>query len=162
MSNYKKIGLLPFYKSDQPQDWQLKGYYYNWLLSAQYVPRDKLVSFSTPPVSGEKTAPTQITIRKLKIKGDVKTILSSTVYNVTLYANFNGSQTYYYFIQSSITSDIDEYLEVGCIYEIYLEDADGNSFISNIFIAIEESKIYIAAEDSQAILTEAGEQILFE
>ena len=146
MSNYKHTGLLPIYKSDQSQDWQLSGYYNNWQTSVQYIPNDVLVSFTTPTVSGTKTAPTQITLRKLNIVGGVKTIISSEVYNVTMHETHRNGQTEYYFIQSAITTNPLEYLTSGCLYEIYIEDADGNGFISNIFIATSEdtdSYIYI-------------------
>lgn len=159
-NSFRQIGLLPIYKSDQLQDWQLSGYYNNWLESIQYVPRDTLVSFSTPPVTGIKSPPSQITARKLNIKGNIKTILSSTDLAVTMYAKNidDDTKTYYYFIQSTLPSVLDK----GCVYEIYIEDADGNSFISNIFVAIDETEIFIYAEDSNLLVDETGEGILFE
>lgn len=162
MSNNKQSGLLPFYKSDQSQDWALSGYYNNWQSAVQYVPRDVLVSFMTPTISGTKTAPTEITIRKLSITGGIKTVLSSADYTVTLYEKQQDSQTQYYFIQSAISSNPTEYLQESCLYEIYLEDADGNGFISNIFIAFDETEIYIHSESGEIITDESGEGILFE
>ncbi len=161
MSQYKRYGLFPIYKSDQPQDWQLEGYYNTFKNAFQFVPRDVLVSFRTPPVSGTKTAPTQITIRKLSIKAAAKTIVSSDVYNVTMYEEHANSQTYYYFIQSAITSIAAEFLDVGELYELYIEDADGNSFISNIFIAVDETELFIQTEGGLNILTEDGDEILY-
>ena len=163
MSKYKRYGLFPFYKSDQLQDWQLVGYYNNFKSSLQYVPRDVLVGFSTPPVDGVKTAPTEITIRKISIKGDIKTIIESNTYAVTMYRKLieNDTQTYYYFNQSPISSDEEEYLTSGELYEIYIEDLDGNSFISNIFMAVEESQLYITTESGFNILTETGEEIKY-
>lgn len=164
MSRYKRFGLLPIYKSNQDQDWKLDGYYNNFKSAIQYIPRDTLVSFRTPPVAGSYTAPTKLTIRKLSIKGGIKTIVSSADYTVTVNKQEidAGSESYYYFNQSAISTNISEFLDAGCIYEIYLEDSEGNSFISNIFVAIDESQIFIYAESNEAILTEDGEQILFE
>lgn len=159
-NSYRQTGLLPIYKSNLSQDWQLDGYYNNWKNSLQYVPFDTLVSFSTPSVDGAKTAPTEIILRKLNIIGSVKTILSSTTLSVTMYAKQvdGGTSTYYYFIQSSLPEPLDR----GCIYEIYIEDSDQNSFISNIFLAISLKDLVIYSESKGAIETESGQDILFE
>lgn len=165
MSNNKKSSLFPFYKSDYSQDWELSGYYYNWQLSSIYVPKDVLKSFKTPTVSGIKQPPTEITIRKIAIKGNTKTIINSNTYSVNMYSRYleNYSKTEYYFIQSSFTDDPNQYLDEGCTYEIYIEDADGNAFISNVFIAIDETQIYITAESGEIIIDEqSGESIVFE
>lgn len=159
-NSFRQNGSLPVYKSDQLQDWQLKGYYNNYLCGILYVPRHTLVSFSTPPVTGIKSAPTQITARKLSIKGNIKTIIKSTDLLVTMYAKTidSGTKTYYYFIQSDLPSLLDE----GCIYEIYIEDADGNSFITNIFKTITENEIFIHAEDGRVLQAEDGQDIVFQ
>ncbi len=174
MTTFKRTGLLPFYKDDQPQDWELSGYFDEFINAIQFVPRDVLVSFRTPFINAVlDVEPTQITIRKLSFGGETKTIISSDDYTVTIniqYADVNlknceeadAIYTYYYFNQSTISEDANEYLIVGCIYEIYLVDASGNSYISNIFVAIDETKIFINAEDGQIILDESGEGILFE
>lgn len=174
MSTFKRNALLPFYKDDQPQDWQLSGYYDEFINSLQLVPRDQLVSFRTPVINAViLTDPTQITIRRLSIQNGVKTVLESTNYTVTINrqfvdANFkistqaNAEYTYYYFNQSAIAADAVNYLDACKIYEIYLEDSTGNKFISNIFVAIDETEIFIHAEDGQILLDESGEGILFQ
>ena len=163
MSKYKRHGLFPIYKSDQSQDWELSGYYDNFNAAFQFVPKDVLVGFRTPPVDGVKTAPTEITIRKISIKGGVKSIIESNNYTVTMYRKLieNDTQTYYYFNQSPISSDPNDYLDEGELYEIYIIDADNNSFISNIFIAVDESELYLATESGFNILTESGEEIKY-
>lgn len=170
----KRNALLPFYKSDQLQDWELSGYYKEFLGAIQLVPQDVLVSFRTPIMGGAiATDPTSITLRKLSIINGVKTILESKDYNVTINRAFvdsnyklttqaNASYTYYYFNQSKITENAVDFLELGCIYEIYLEDAFDNKFISNIFVAIEETEIFIYAENGLGILTEDGQNIVFQ
>lgn len=157
-SKKKRKGLFPIYEINQSQDWQLKGYYNNYMTAAQYVPRDKLVSFTTPAVAGIKTvAPTQIIARKLLLKGDQKTILSSTDYAVTMSLITEDGETQYYFNQQTLSGS---YLDDGCFYEIYIEDADGNKFLSNIFIAIEESEIELYLEDGQQLLLEDGQTLI--
>ena len=171
---FKRSGFLPFYKADQLQDWQLSGYYNEFITGIQFVPQDALVSFRTPIVGGAtSTDPTGITLRRLAIKNGEKTILESNDYAVTINRAFldenyklttqgNASYTYYYFNQAKITEDENDFLNLGCIYEIYLEDENDNSFISNIFVAIEETKILIYAENDMSILTEDGLGILFQ
>lgn len=164
MSNFRRFGLLPFFKSDQPQDWEIDGYYYNWRKTVQYVPRDTLVSFRTPVISGSKAVPTEITIRKLKIKGQTKTIVSSDTYTVDIYKEelLGGTESYYYFFQSPIDASPVNYLEAGEMYEIYLDNGVGDTFISNIFIALDIEDVYIKSEAGETITDETGEGILFE
>lgn len=174
MSTFRRTGLLPFYKSDQNQDWQTSGYFDEYINAIQFIPRDKLVGFRTPFITGVLTTnPTQITIRRLSLINGEKTILESANYTVTIniqYAdvNYNNCEqsdaiyTYYYFNQSIIDSDVNNYLTAGRIYEIYLIDASDNSFISNIFCAIDETDIFIYSEGGQIILDESGESIVFE
>jgi hypothetical protein len=174
MSTFKRNGLFPFYKEDQPQDWQISGYYDEFLNSLQLVPRDVLKSFRTPNINAVITSDiTSIFIRRLSIFNGIKTILETNEYTVTINRQFvdensktcsqsNAVYTYYYFNQSAISDNPIDYLDSYKLYEIYIEDTLGNKFISNTFIAIDETEIFINTEDGQIILDETGEGILFE
>jgi hypothetical protein len=162
MSIYKRNGLLPVYKSDQSQDWQLDGYFSNWVLAKKWVPKDVLVSFRTPLINGSYTAPATMTIRKLSILGNIKTIVSTQEVTSGLQKQIVGTQSYYWRQQGAFTAVASEYLTKGCLYEIYMKDSNDNEFITDIFVAVDETEYYIYAEDNQPISTEDGQQIVFE
>lgn len=162
MSTNRRFGLLPFYGINQPRDWELKGYYNNWQLALKFVPRDTLVSFRTPLINGSYTAPSTMILRKLSILGETISIVSNQSVTSGLTKYTVGSQTYYYRQQGAYTSDVLEYLENGCIYDIYIIDSNDNEFVSDIFVAIEETELYLYTEDNQYLLTEDGQKIVFQ
>jgi hypothetical protein len=159
----KRVGFLPFYKLGESQDWQLNGYYKNWVRSLKFVSKDSLVSFRTPNIYGGAviSAPSTMTIRKVRIVGDTITTISSSVITSDLVkasATINGvNYTYYYRLQNTLATP----LEAGCIYIIYIIDTNSNEFISDLFLAIDEtlSDYILTTEDGEIITTESDEYI---
>ena len=158
---YKRNGLLPFYKSDQSQDWKLQGYFKNWVLSLKKLSKTSLVSFRTPLIYGTYVTPSSFTIRKLRIVDNDVSVVSSQVISATIGQDFDlvGATVYSYYYWNQ--TDIGVILDKGCIYDITLTD-NFNTFQSDIFLAIDESDrdYYLATEDNEAILTEDGETII--
>jgi len=157
---YKTTGLFPFYRDSQERDWQKLGYYNNWMQSLKFIPKDTLASFRTPLMTGSLVAPSNMYIRKLRILDSIITVLETTEYTSDLKANYeviNGDTfTYYYRLPVTISP----ILTRGCIYDIYIEDSEGNKFKSDIFCAIDVQDLYLQNELSQYILTEDGQQIV--
>ena len=159
---YKRFGMLPVYRSDQTQDWQKTGYYKNWLLTKRWIPRDKLVSFRSPLVNGSYTAPSQITIQKVKIVDNAISVVESANYSVTFTKQADGDSYYYWFQQSVFTSDPNNYLTAGCLYNIKFSDSNDNEFLTGLFAAIDETEYYYITEDGQTMTTEDGQTLIFE
>lgn len=166
MSKNTSFGLIQFYKTNQERDWQLLGYYNNWRLAINYVPRDVLVSFRTQTYSGTTAPPETMKIRKVTvIDGEVEVLSETNVtsslmrYTETIDGD---TYTYYYRQQGSFTDDELEYLTSGCIYDIYIEDSLGNTFVSDLFVAITITDVYLYAENNEPYLTEDGQQLIFE
>lgn len=157
---YKRNGFLPFYKSDQSQDWKLTGYFKNWVLSLKKISKTSLVSFRTPLIDGSFTEPTSFTIRHLRVIDNAVSVIDSQVISTTIAKDFEmiGSTVYsfYYWNQS----DIGIILTEGCIYDITLTDGT-NTFQSDIFLAVDESnrEYWLVTEDNVQVLTEDGKYI---
>ena len=115
------------------------GYWNNWILAVKYVPLDVLVGFRAPDMSGTPTKPSTFKIRRLKGYNKDVTVLSTQDETVLSSENRtkNGETiTYYYRNQGAL----DTVLTRGYIYDIYIEDSEGNIFYSAIFVAIVESE----------------------
>lgn len=161
-SKYIRTGFLPFYKSGISRDWQKLGYWNNWLLSLKYLPLDKLVSFRTPVFVGVNSAPSTMKIRRVQIINNDVTVISESevTSNLQVYTEVvnNETLTYYYRQQTNLETP----LTSGYIYDIYIEDSKNNIFISDIFVAITETDLYLYTEGGEAYLTEDGQQIIVE
>lgn len=157
---YKRNGFLPFYKSDQKQDWKLEGYYRNWVLSLKKISKTSLAGFRTPNVEASLTVPANMTIRRLQVVDDSVSVIENQVIVSGLIKTtevINGVTYYYYYRPKQDMSII---LTAGYIYDISITDGT-NSFLSDIFLAINEAdrEYYLVTEDNEAVLTEDGETI---
>jgi hypothetical protein len=157
---YKRNGFLPFYKSDQSQDWKLTGYFKNWVLSLKKISKTSLASFRTPLIDGSFTEPASFTIRHLSVLDNAVSVIDSQIISTTITKDFemigNTVYSFYYWNQS----DIGIILTEGCIYDITLTDGT-NTFQSDIFLAVDESnrEYWLVTEDNVQVLTEDGEYI---
>jgi hypothetical protein len=165
MRTYKRKGLLPINKLDQEHDWQLLGYYNNWQLSLQYIPNDILVGLSTPSINSITVTLSEFRYRKLSIKGDIKTIVETSELLDTddFNTEIEGTQSYFWRPQTQLKiSGSPIILDEGCVYELYFKDSLNNEFLSNIFVAILEDELHLYTESQGAILTEDGEEIIWQ
>jgi hypothetical protein len=157
---YKRNGFLPFYKSDQSQDWKLNGYFKNWVLSLKKISKTSLVSFRTPLIDGSFTEPTSFTLRHLMVIDDTVSVIDSQTISTTIAKDFEliGSTVYSYYYWNQ--SDIGIILNEGCIYDITISDGT-NNFQSDIFLAVDESnrEYWLVTEDNVQILTEDGKYV---
>lgn len=159
-SLYIRKGLFPFYEINQQRDFQLKGYYNNWKLALKNIPKEILAPFRTPLVDGVTTAPTTMTIRRVKVvDGDVEVISQESVTSnlQTETVSIDGT-TYRYYYRLAV--QLESVLVSGYIYDIYIKDSLNNEFVSDLFKAVDEAELYIATESGDQITTESGEPIL--
>lgn len=157
---FKRSGFLPVYKSTESHDWQLDGYFKNWVRALRFVSKSSLVGFRTPLIYGTYTVPATMKIRQLRIVDSTVVMVTEETITSDLVKElitFNGvAYTYYYRNETALVTELTE----GCIYDIYITDGT-NIFISDIFLAIDDiaSDFVISTESGLIITTEDDEYI---
>jgi hypothetical protein len=162
MNKDLSFGLLPFYKSTRDRDWQLKGYYRNWALAINYVPIDSLVSFKTPVYTGNNEAPSTMKIRRVKVVDNEISVVSQSTVTSGLSRKtevINGETLTYYYRQQA---NLDTTLTEGYIYDIYIEDSDGNTFVSDIFVGLSLTDLQYYTEGGVGMISEDGTELILE